>query len=157
MNILFVCTGNTCRSAMAEAAAKKIIETQPEQYGGFSVASAGVMCAGPSQASPQAVIVAAEHGCDMSQFTAKQITEAMVDAADYVFSMTRQHKQMLDYAMPQHSGKTFLLTAYAMGDASAPDIPDPYGGSIEEYAQCFAVLNAQIAAVLEKIKKTNDV
>ena len=157
MNLLFVCTGNTCRSAMAEAVAKAIIKAQPEQYGGFSAASAGVMCAGPSPASPLAVRAAAEHGCDLSQFTAKQITETMVEEADYVFTMTRQHKQMLDYALPQHSGKTFLLTAYAMGDASAPDIPDPYGGSAEEYAQCFAVLEGQIAAVLEKIKKTNDV
>ncbi len=157
MNLLFVCTGNTCRSAMAEAVAKKIIETQPEYYSGYSAASAGVMCAGSSPASPQAVIVAGEHGCDLSQFTAKQITEDMVDAADYVFTMTRRHKQMLDYALPQHSGKTFLLTAYAMGNPSAPDIPDPFGGSVEEYAQCFAVLETQIAAVLEKIKKTNDV
>ena len=157
MNLLFVCTGNTCRSAMAEAFANHIIETQPEQYGGFSAESAGVMCAGPSPASPQAVLVAAEHGCDLSRFTAKQITEAMVEQADYVFTMTRRHKQMLDYALPQHSGKVFLLTAYAAGDASAPDIPDPYGGSVEDYAHCFSVLEAQIMVILEKIKKTNDV
>lgn len=157
MNLLFVCTGNTCRSAMAEAVAKRIIEAQPEQYGGFSAASAGVMCAGPSPASPQAVAVAAEHGCNLSQFVAKQITEDMVEQADYVFTMTRRHKQMLDYALPQYSGKVFLLTAYAMGDPSAPDIPDPFGGSMEDYAQCFAVMEGQIASVLEKIKKTNDV
>ena len=48
MNILFVCTGNTCRSAIAEAAARRIIADAPEQYGAFQVASAGVMCAGPS-------------------------------------------------------------------------------------------------------------
>ena len=151
MNLLFVCTGNTCRSAMAEAAAKKMIAQQPEKFGNISVMSAGVMCAGPSAASPQAVMVAASHDCDLSQFTAKQVTETMLEQADYVFAMTRRHKQILDHALPQYSGKTFLLTAYAAGDSSAPDIPDPFGGSVEEYDACFAVLEEMIAAVLEKV------
>ena len=103
MNILFVCTGNTCRSAMAEAAARRLIQEQPEQYGAFQVASAGVMCAGPSPASPQAVVVAQKNGCDLSQFTAKQITEPLMQEADYIFVMTRSHKMMLSAAMPQYS------------------------------------------------------
>ena len=155
MNLLFVCTGNTCRSAMAEAAAKKLTAEYPG-YEDYTVMSAGVMCAGPSPASPQAVVVAAEHQCDLSQFTAKQITESMVEKADYVFTMTRSHKQMLDYALPQYSGKVFLLTAYADANPDAPDIPDPFGGSGEEYRQCFSVLIEKIAAVLEKIKKSNE-
>lgn len=153
MKILFVCTGNTCRSAMAEAAANGLIVRQPEQYETFQVMSAGVMCAGPSPASPQAIAAAAQNGCDLSQFTAKQITEEMVGQADYVFTMTRSHKRMLDDALPQYSGKIFLLTAYAAGDPSAPDIPDPFGGSVEEYARCFAVLQENIETVFEKIKK----
>lgn len=152
MNILFVCTGNTCRSAMAEAAARKLIAEQPDTYGDLQVASAGVMCAGPSPASPQAVVVAAENGCDLSQFQARQITEDLAAQADYIFVMTRSHKMMLDAAMPQYSDKVFLLNAYAAGDPDAPEIPDPYGGSVEDYARCFAVLQESITAILEKIK-----
>ena len=59
---------------------------------------------------------------------------------------------MLDAAMPQYSDKVFLLNAYAAGDPDAPEIPDPYGGSVEDYARCFAVLQESIAAILEKIK-----
>ena len=77
--------------------------------------------------------------------------------ADYVFVMTNSHKRMLDAAMPQYSDKVFLLNAYAMGDPSAPDIPDPFGGSAEEYAACFAVLQESVAAVLNKIKDSNAV
>ncbi len=152
MNLLFVCTGNTCRSAMAEAIAKQLIAQQPELYTDVEVQSAGVMCAGPSPASPQAVIVADQHGCDLSQFTSKQITEEMLEQADYVFTMTRRHKQMLDGVLPQYSGKTFLLTAYAMGDPSAPDIPDPFGGSVADYETCFSVLKEQIVAIMERLQ-----
>lgn len=156
MNILFVCTGNTCRSAMAEAAARRIIQEQPEQYSAFQVTSAGVMCAGPSPASPQAIMVAQKNGCDLSQFTAKQITEPLMQEADYIFVMTHGHKRMLDAALPQYSDKVFLLNAYAAGDPTAPEIPDPFGGSEEDYAQCFAVLQESIQAVFAKIKESNN-
>ena len=54
--------------------------------------------------------MAAQHGCDLSQFTAKQVTATLVEQADYVFVMTRGHKQMLERALPQCSDKTFLLS-----------------------------------------------
>lgn len=85
-------------------------------------------------------MVAQKNGCDLSQFTAKQITEPLMQEADYIFVMTRSHKMMLDAAMPQYSDKVFLLNAYAAGDPTAPEIPDPFGGDEEDYAQCFAVL-----------------
>ncbi|MBQ7026606.1 MAG: low molecular weight protein arginine phosphatase [Peptococcaceae bacterium] len=152
MQLLFVCTGNTCRSAMAEAAAKKLIAEHPEQYGDITVQSAGVMCAGPSPASSYAILAAKQNGCDLSTHTAKQISESMLDEADYIFAMTRGHKQMLERIAPQYRDKLFLLNAYAEGSPDAADVPDPYGGSPEEYLQCFAVLETSVAQILDKLK-----
>lgn len=140
---------------MAEAIANKLIEQNPGQYGDIRVLSAGLMCAGTSPASLQAIKVVSEHNCDLSKFIAKQITADMAEQADYIFVMTRSHKQMLEYAWPEYNGKVFLLSAYAIGDADAADIPDPYGGSIEEYDKCFSVLQEMITMILEKIRKSN--
>lgn len=152
MQLLFVCTGNTCRSAMAKAAARKLIADNPEQYGGFTVDSAGVMCAGPSPASQYAVLAAEQNHADLSNHTAKQVTEALLEQADYIFTMTQGHKQMLERMAPQYRNHIFLLNAYAKGSPDAADIPDPYGGTLEEYLQCYAVLEASVAQILDKLK-----
>lgn len=140
---------------MAEAAARQLMAQQPTDYEDFHVTSAGVMCAGPSPASPQAVIVAEQNGCDLSQFTAKQLTAKLAEQADYIFVMTGSHKLMLERAWPQYSHKVFLLNAYAQGDPTAPEIPDPFGGSQADYARCFAVLQESVRQVFEKIKNSN--
>ena len=152
MQLLFVCTGNTCRSAMAEAIARKLIQDDPTQYANIGVTSAGVMCAGPSAASPNAILAAEQNQCDLTNHVAKQITEPLLEQADYVFVMTRSHKQMLERALPQHRDKIFLLSAYAEGNPDATDVLDPYGGNLAIYLNCFASLKEYVTSVLQKLK-----
>jgi protein-tyrosine-phosphatase len=151
MHILFVCTGNTCRSAMAEAAARKQINDCPEQYGDISVMSAGVLCAGPSPASGNAILAAAQNDCDLSLHTAKPITEEMLSQADFIFATTRGHKELIARMAPQYVYKLYLLNAFAEGSPDAQDVPDPYGGNLAEYLQCFDVLNSSVAQILKKL------
>ena len=152
MRLLFVCTGNTCRSAMAEAAAKQLIAQHPDLYGDITVDSAGVMCAEATPASPNAILVAEHNGCDLSNFTAKQVTPELLEQADYVFAMTRGHKQLLTQLAPQYGDKYFLLNAYAEGTPDAADVPDPYGGDVTEYQQCFDALQHSVQQILDKLK-----
>lgn len=152
MQLLFVCTGNTCRSAMAEAITRKLIHDMPEQYSNITVNSAGVFCSAPSPASSNAIIATEQNGCDLSTHVAKQITEEHLEQADYVFVMTRKHKQLLEQMAPQYHDKMFLLNAYAEGNPDAADIPDPYGDTLEGYLQCFNILKESITKILEKIK-----
>ena len=152
MQLLFVCTGNTCRSAMAKAIAQKFINDNPLQYSSHVVDSAGLMCAGPSPASFNAVIVAEQNGCDLSEHAAKQISESLLAKADYIFVMTRGHKQLLEQIAPQYQDKVFLLNAYAEGNPDATDIIDPYGGDVAIYQQCFELLQKSIAQILEKLE-----
>ena len=151
MNILFVCTGNTCRSAMAEAEAKRLCREQPDRYGDFVIQSAGVHCAGETPASAEAVQVAKEAGCDLSDFRAKQVKMEHLEWADYVFVMTKNQKQMLEMAAPAYRSKIFLLKAYAQGTPDAEDIMDPFGGTPAVYEICFRQLRESIRTVFEKL------
>lgn len=151
MNILFVCTGNTCRSAMAEAWAKKICKDNPDRYGDFNIESAGVHCAGATPASEEAVKVCSEEGCDLSLFRAKQVKMEHMERADYIFAMTKNQKQMLEMVAPAYRSKIYLLNAYAKGTPDAEDIMDPYGGNHRVYEVCFGQLKESVEAVLEKL------
>lgn len=152
MELLFVCTGNTCRSAMAEAAAQKLINDAVNEYDNFTVDSAGVMCAGPSPASQYAILAAEQNQADLSNHTAKQVTDSLLFQADYIFTMTQGHKQLLERIAPQYRDKIFLLNAFAEGNPNAADIPDPYGSTLVEYLQCYTLIEASVAQILNKLR-----
>lgn len=110
-NILLVCTGNTCRSSMAEYYLTKLLaERLPEQK--FNVLSAGIAAVPNSRASQNAILVLKEDGLDLSRHLATQLTSDHLNWADIILTMTNSQKKAVLEINPSVQGKVFLLKQY---------------------------------------------
>ena len=129
-NILFVCTGNSCRSVMAEGLFKHLLG---DRAGDFSVGSAGVSAMDGFHASPDTVEVMRENGVDVSDHQSRRLNAAMVRTADRIFVMEQGHKEAILRTWPEAREKTHLLTEYSTEKGVDRDIPDPmtHPGSYE--------------------------
>ncbi|MBQ6803658.1 MAG: low molecular weight protein arginine phosphatase [Clostridia bacterium] len=127
--ILFVCTGNTCRSPMAAAMAGKM---------GLEAASAGLSAFPGVPATPQAIRAARRHGGDLSGHRAQMVTAQLVKAADFICPMTRSHALGLLERFPDCAGKIIL---------PSPEIPDPYGGDDAVYEACIQSLISMVEKI----------
>ena len=148
MRLLFVCTGNTCRSSMAEAIAKKKIN-ENEKYKDIIVESAGVFAFNGSSASNEAIYVMQNRGIDLKYHKARSITPDIIKNADLILTMTENHKRAVSDISKSANMKTFTLKEYASGEKG--DILDPFGHNIKVYESCADELEMYIEKVLEKI------
>src|SRR5213596_412648 len=146
--ILFVCTGNVCRSPMAEG----LFRNAAKGRGDFRVFSAGVGAIEGQPPSAYAVQALKELGIDISQQRSRMLTADVVNQADYIFGMTHGHVDAINLLYPQAAEKTFLLREFDETlDAFEKDIGDPIGGSYETYLNCRDQIEQGIVSILRFI------
>ncbi len=152
-NIMFICTGNTCRSAMAEGLLKKMLSDAGIQ--GINVHSAGLHASTGEYSTDEAIKVMKEdYDVNILQHQSKNVKNTNIQDMDLILCATNAHKTTLEYMYPEIDHKIFTIKEYAYGpDVQDRDIEDPWGYPIPVYRECAKEIYNALEKIIEKIKE----
>ncbi len=152
-DILFVCSGNSCRSPIAEGLMK--IKAPEKFRDRVRVASAGTLGLDGHSATDFAIQAAGELGADISRHRSQGVNQDLVRNADIIFAMAREHKDYLEREFPEVRDNVFLLRTFDRPPQETADdsIDDPIGRSLSVYRQCAALIDSELNRILPRLVK----
>ena len=146
--VLFVCTGNICRSPMAEGLMKDLVADRKD----LRVISAGVHAQQGAAASIDAVTALRDEGIDLRSFRSQPVTEKLLSQCTHVFTMTQDHKRLLELLFPEHESKIQLLGEFTHRGG---DVPDPIGQGLLTYKRCRDFIKSSLAQILAFVDESS--
>ncbi|MEA2031664.1 MAG: low molecular weight protein arginine phosphatase [candidate division Zixibacteria bacterium] len=152
--ILFVCTGNTCRSPMAEGGLRVLL--QKEHPDKFDIISAGTGAAIGFPATMYAIEASKIWDADISEHKSRPLTAELVDRADLIFGMSTSHIKEIRRLGDNAEAKSFLLKSFPNNNPEGEEVEDPIGQPLDRYNETFLEIGESLGKHLQEIIKRID-
>ena len=149
IKIMFVCTGNICRSAMADKMLAKRVE---EENLNIEVYSSGTFAENGDYPTVEAIEAMEEYGVDLKQHRATNIRRSNIEEMDLILCATTTHKNMVLQLYPNLAGQVYTMKEYVGDTQNGIDISDPWGYDLAVYRKCAAEIEKIIKKIVDKMK-----